>query len=133
MSGLKGRLGEVLFFKILLENDLPVRDFEEEKRHQVQGIDIESNNHTIDVKSNLVDGKFFIEVDAAGWLFNPNKTSELIVHLDVASHEIVWYFRDVARTKFRVSDRLIRVSPTENFREDFMSRSWDDLFALLRS
>ena len=131
-SGMKGRMGELLFYTILRENNLPARDFEEEKQPQVQGIDIETNDHTIDVKSNLVDGMFFIEVDAAGWLFNPKKTSEIIAHIDVASKEIVWYTREAARAKMRVADRLVKIT-SDNFRSDFMSRSWDDLFAHLRS
>ena len=132
MSGMKGRLGEVLFYKILVENNHLARDFEEEKQPQVEGIDIETNGHTIDVKSNLIEGMFFIEVNATGWLFNPRKISELIVHLDVASREVVWYKRADARAKLRTADRLVKIT-SENFRSDFMSRSWDNLFAYLRS
>ena len=129
--GLKGRYGEVLVLKTLIENAIPARDFEEEKLRQVSGVDIETNFYSIDVKANLQEGVFFIEVDAAGWLFNPCKISDLIVHVDIASKECVWYMRKAAQSKIRVSDRLLKITPS-NFREDFMSRSWDDLFQYLR-
>lgn len=131
-AGVKGRAGEVLFCNVLIENHLPARDFEEEKLQQVSGVDVESNGYTIDVKSNLVNSEFFIEVDAAGWLFHPQKTSDLIVHIDVDTADIVWYTREAARANLRTYNRLLKITP-QNFRPSFMSRSWEDLLSYLRS
>jgi hypothetical protein len=131
-TGVRGRIGEVMLRKMLIDNNLPARDFERERVEQLRGIDIESNGHTIDVKSNLHDGVFFIEVDPAGWLFNPNKTSEIIVHIDIATSDVVWYTRAAARANFRVAPRLVKIT-ADNFRPHFMSRSRDELFNLLRS
>lgn len=131
--GLKGRYGEVLVRNVLSENAIPARDFEENKQQQVSGVDIETKSHTLDVKANLQDSVFFIEVDAAGWLFNPVKISDLIVHIDVASQECVWYTRSDAKSKIRVGaqNQLLKITP-HNYRPDFMSKSWPDLFAYLR-
>lgn len=133
-SGAKGRAGEVLVLNKLREQSLPAIDFEEDKRKQVSGIDIQSGRYSLDVKANLHKGTFFIEIDPQGWLFHFSKTSDIIVHVDPDTEEVVWYKRDDARSKVRHSTlrQLVRIHEG-NFRPDWMSCSWGDLFTLLRS
>lgn len=132
-SGAKGRAGEVLVLNKLREQSIPAIDFEEDKLKQVRGLDIQTDRFSLDVKANLHKGRFFIEVDPQGWLFHFSKTSNLIVHVDPDSEEVVWYKRDDARSHIRHSTlrQLVRIHEG-NFRPGWMSRSWDDLFALLR-
>lgn len=130
-SGFKGRIGELLVARILEEQSIPFQDFEEEKHQQISGIDLQVGTHSLDVKSNLNSGVFFIEVNNNGWLFNPQKTSDIIVHVDVKTSECVWYTRKAAQASIRRDYALVKITP-QNTRP-FMSKSWDDLFALLRS
>lgn len=133
-SGERGRLGEVYVINILRENNIQAIDFEEEKQQQIEGVDIETDQFTIDVKTNLKRGEFFIETGSSGWLFHPRKTSDIILHVDPQTSNIVWYRRAEAQSKIRktaLSSDLIRITQ-HNFRPDFMSSSWDDLFNTLR-
>ena len=130
-SGVKGRQGELLVASILEEQSIPFQDFEEEKHQQVSGIDLQVGTHSLDVKSNLNNGVFFIEVSSNGWLFNPQKTSDIIIHVDVKTSECVWYTRKAAQASIRRDYALVKITP-QNARP-FMSRSWDDLFTVLRS
>jgi hypothetical protein len=130
-TGFKGRKGELLVASILDEQSIPYQDFEEEKHQQISGIDLQVGTHSIDVKSNLNRGVFFVEVNSTGWLFNPKKTSDIIIHVDVKTSECVWYTRKAAQASIRRDHALIKIT-TSNARP-YMSRSWDDLFTLLRS
>lgn len=72
-----------------------------DKEKQIQGIDFTiKKNHwridvTVDVKSNLRDGYFFIENDSSGWLRHPNKKTIRIVHVDPDTGWICEYDRKV--------------------------------------
>lgn len=133
-SGAKGRIGELLVLNILQEQSIPAVDLEEDKHKQVRGLDIQTNKYSLDVKTNLHKGTFFIEVDPLGWLFHHSKVSDVIVHIDDKTKEIVWYLRDVAKSKIKVdrTRKIVRIHEG-NFKQEWMSRSWDDLFDLLRS
>lgn len=132
-SGVKGRKGELLVARILEEQSIPFQDFEEEKLQQVSGIDLQVGTHSLDVKSNLNNGVFFIEVDSNGWLFNPKKTSDIILHFDIRTSECVWYTRAAAKASIRQDSIYPLVKITAQNARPFMSSSWDDLFTLLRS
>lgn len=133
-SGAKGRAGELLILNILQEQSIPAIDLEEDRHKQVRGLDIQTENYSLDVKTNLHRGTFFIEVDPLGWLFHHSKISDIIVHIDPDTKEIVWYRREVAKSKLRINclRPLVRIHEG-NFKPEWMSRSWDDLFTLLRS
>lgn len=133
-SGNKGRVGEVLVLNKLVEQSLPAIDFEEDRYKQVTGVDIQSGSYTLDIKANLHEKAFFIEVDPEGWLFHPFKCSDIIVHVDIDCGDIVWYRRACAKTKLRCNPLrpLVRIHEG-NFKPEWMSRSWEDLFQLLRS
>lgn len=134
MSGMKGRYGEVLFFQMLERENISAKDYEDQRAKQLAGVDIEAGKYTIDVKANLEDGVFFIEVDPKGWLFNPKKISDVIVHIDVATQSVVWYMRNVAKSKIICSEyrTLVKITPS-NIRTDFMHTDCNDLYRLLRS
>lgn len=133
-SGAKGRAGEVLVLNKLREQSIPAIDFEEDKLKQVRGLDIQTDRFSLDVKANLHKGRFFIEVDPQGWLFHFSKTSNLIVHVDITTEEIVWYTRCAAKKHLRINCLRPLISiHNHNFRSAWMSRSWDDLFQLLKS
>jgi len=130
-SGFKGRQGELLVASILEEQSIPFQDFEEEKHQQVSGVDLQVGTHSLDVKSNLNGGVFFIEVNSNGWLFNPKKTSDIIIHVDVKTSECIWYTRKAAQASIRRDYALVKITP-QNTRP-FMSKSWDDLIQFLKT
>ena len=133
-SGDIGRRGEVLVCSKLNQAGLLAQDFEEQYKEQVAGIDISVNGCTIDVKANLHNQQFWIETGTQGWLFNPRKTSHIILHVDISTEEVVWYPRLQAVTFIRRSaspDSLVHIT-TDKFRSNFMSRSWDNLFIFLQ-
>lgn len=134
MSGMKGRYGELLFIQMLGKRQIHATDCESSRSKQLAGIDVEVGKHTIDVKSNLENHQFYIEVGPLGWLFNPQKTSDIIVHIDVATLDIVWYLREIARTKIVCNaDRdLIKITKS-NFRPDFMNTDCTTLCELITS
>lgn len=132
-SGVKGRVGELLFASIIFSlSGLEVKDFEDQYCKQVAGIDIEVNGHTIDIKSNLHNGEFFVERDPKGWLFNTMKTSSIIVHFDFDTREIVWYLREVGQRKFRVDNKALTKLCVDTL-PPWISTSWEDLITLLKS
>lgn len=137
-AGERGRTAELLVMDILTRNNIEYEDFEDDYQYQVAGIDILTDKLSIDVKGNLYKGHFYIENGTTGWLFNPNKTSDVILHVDPNTEEVVWYYRSVAASKIRsVNDygekkSIFKVSDI-NFREDFMYRDWESLFKLLQS
>ena len=133
-SGAKGRIGELLILNTLQEQSIPAVDLEEDKRKQVRGLDIQTEKYSLDVKTNLHEGTFFIEVDPLGWLFHHSKISDIIIHVDPITKEVVWYHREVAKQKLRINciRPLIRIHEG-NFKSEWMSQSWDDLFILLKS
>lgn len=70
------------------------------KSQQVRGVDITfkkptwHNSYSCDVKANLQDnGMFYVETDSGGWLFNPNKTSDRIWHVNPKTGWMAWYDR----------------------------------------
>lgn len=139
-SGERGRSAELFVLGVLRNNGIKADDYEEDYAMQVAGIDIIANNISIDVKGNLYKGYFWIETGSSGWLFNEKKTSDIIVHVDQNTKEIVWYYRTIAKRAIRKVDEkpqsgdnkpLVKIDQY-NFRSDFMSRSWDELFTLLR-
>lgn len=132
ISGDRGRQGEVLVCSILERNGFEVQDFEEQYKEQVAGVDILVNGHTIDVKCNLHNKQFWIETGYEGWLFNSRKTSDIILHVDLDTEDVVWYTRESAKTKVRKTEHLTTHISESKFHPGFMSRSWDDLFTLLQ-
>lgn len=138
-TGERGRTAEILVMQILESASIEAQDFEEDYKMQVAGIDLISNGLSIDVKGNLYKGHFYIENGTQGWLFNVNKTSNIILHVDPATKDVVWYHRSVAQSKIRQvvehkgsSKSLIKIDQN-NFRPEFMSRSWEELYTLLRT
>jgi len=137
ISGERGRTAEMLVIGIINSAGISAEDFESDYDKQVAGIDIVSNGLSIDVKGNLYNGHFYIENGTRGWLFNSNKKSDIILHVDPNTSEVVWYSRNIAQQKIRmVTDygrdtSLVKIDQS-NFRKDFMNTSWDDLFAILR-
>lgn len=75
----------------------------QDRCNQARGRDIEFNNgkwknyYTADIKNNLKYNKFYVEMDDAGWLFNPNKDSHRIWHVDPETGQMVWYDRNDMR------------------------------------
>ena len=71
------------------------------KSEQVKGVDITfkdpkwSNSYTCDVKANIHStyGSFYVETDDSGWLFNRNKNSDRIWHVNPDTGWMAWYGR----------------------------------------
>jgi hypothetical protein len=75
-------------------------NYRSDKSFQRAGIDIVFKKDTwkrsfsADVKNNISpSGSFCVEIDAKGWLFNPNKISNRIWHVNPDTGAMAWYDR----------------------------------------
>lgn len=100
-SGEIGSSGEQLFKRQLDKRWIPYVHYEDDKAEQCAGIDFKVSGYTIDVKTNLHGAVAYIELGQGGWLFDPKKTSDIILHLDRESEHHCWYFRKEAQKAFR--------------------------------
>jgi hypothetical protein len=101
LTGKIGRIGELCLATFLIEKGYHVTDHEESYTKQLQGIDLTITNRsfkrpfTIDVKANLrTDGVFFIETSQRGWLYNQQKVSDCIWHINPTTLNMAWYSRN---------------------------------------
>lgn len=137
-SGQLGRTGELFAINRLREQLIPATDTENDRHLQVSGVDIVTPGCTVDVKSNLKRGRFFVETGLRGWLFHPSKTSDVIIHVDVSTGECAWYYRSHLSKVIRpqpisASNSSSGLVPlTHTSRPDIISNSWDDFFAACR-
>lgn len=100
--GKKGREAELFLLKVLSEQfKWEVRDSEENFSDQIRGVDITfrspnwANWYTADVKGNLQNtGRFYVDTDEDGWLFNSKKVSNRIWHVNPSTGWMVWYDRE---------------------------------------
>ena len=97
-SGVKGRSGESFFIKVFKAKGWKVIDHESGRSKQCSGVDVTLKKKdvvlTIDVKTNLKENKSFaVEVQPDGWLYNTEKTSECICHVDPISRIYAIYPR----------------------------------------
>lgn len=100
-KGDKGRAGELFFYNFYTKKGYYVHDKEDDIPLQTAGVDfiVETvkGGFTVDVKNNLVvddeDLNIVVEVKPDGWLFNPDKLSEFISHVNPSHGIIVTYRR----------------------------------------
>lgn len=99
-----GREGELTVLKEVASwKEFEVLDHEQDKEKQLQGIDISikksnwSRFYTVDVKTgrSYLDEYGTIKINATkdGWLFNKNKTSDRIWHVNLNTKWMAWYDR----------------------------------------
>jgi hypothetical protein len=100
-SGVKGDQGEEFLCKVFEAWDWDYEHYSSSRLHQVRGIDVSfrkpgwAKSYTADVKSNLdTYGNFFVETSDEGWLFNPQKTSDRVWHVNPDTGWMAWYGRD---------------------------------------
>lgn len=99
--GAKGEEGESFLARVFSSWGWEYRMFPESKQQQIKGVDIEFRDpnwvkfYSADVKHNIDQyGNFFVETDQKGWLFNKNKTSDRIWHVNTDTGWMAWYGRD---------------------------------------
>jgi hypothetical protein len=96
-NGAKGRAAELLYAQHVANQGMIAHDRESDYHDQVSGIDfiVQKGDKlfTVDVKGNLNNKRFYVEVGPRGWLFNPKKISEFIIHIDINTHDAVLYKR----------------------------------------
>lgn len=111
--------GEQLWEKFALRTYDEVINHSSDRKKQIQGADFSikkdswSRYYTVDVKSNMKGGYFYIENTQDGWLRNPRKTTDRIVHVDVSTGYICEYDRkDMIRflDANNISQELIRMN-----------------------
>ena len=123
-TGKQGRSGELWLAAFLRNKNYNVEDCESSKENQLKGVDLTISgnslfrSYTIDVKTNLQnDGTFFIETNERGWLFNPNKTSDCIWHVNPDTKNMIWY----SRKKMKNAINLLKTDLT--FKQFFNSNN----------
>lgn len=86
----KGRVAEQVFAYWANTNGYNVTDNESDRQLQLSGCDVtitKGNNVThVDIKGNVTDGRFIIEIHPSGWLFSDKKTSDHICHVGSTSN-----------------------------------------------
>lgn len=100
--GRQGRDAELFLIKVLSEQfRWEVFDSEQSFTDQVAGVDITfkspnwANWYTADVKGNIQEnGRFYVDTDENGWLFNIKKKSDRIWHVNPKTGWMVWYDRE---------------------------------------
>lgn len=140
----KGDEGELIFVSQMNARGINTRTFPSDYKMQVAGIDVLCNNEVaIDVKYNYKKGRhngkafgyFYIENDTGGWLFNPNKISEIVVHVCQSdTNQCCWYFRDEARKNVQIRTHkgsICKINALSNTR--YIHHGWDSLAEYIRS
>lgn len=125
-SGAKGDRGEQFMCEVYSSWGWEFEHFPSSFAHQVGGVDFSfrkpewANFYTADIKSNLDQyGNFYVETNDDGWLFNPQKVSDRIWHVNPDTGWMAWYDRKEMRRyilseglwnttlcKFTVRDKL---------------------------
>lgn len=123
--------GEQLWEQFAIRTYDEVINHSKDKNKQIQGADFSikkdswSRYYTVDVKSNMKYGHFYIENTANGWLRNPKKTTDRIVHVDVSNGYICEYDRkDMIRylDSNNIKDELVRMSSFDVDIQEFTKR-----------
>jgi hypothetical protein len=109
-TGKKGRDFEIYLPPILRRRGFVVTDFEEDRELQVRGCDITiqlgSTIVSADLKHNLSDkNSFCVESWSTGWLYNKQKTSQLIIHGNTFTEQVFGY-RRTDMIKYLVDNRV---------------------------
>lgn len=100
--GKQGRDAELFLMKVLSEQfKWEVCDQEAQREDQISGVDVAfkaptwSNWYTADVKGNIQEnGRFYVDTDVDGWLFDSRKISHRIWHVNPKTGWMVWYDRN---------------------------------------
>jgi len=98
-AGIKGDQGERLYYDFAVRRYDSVSWNQSNKADQAAGADFSIKNnkwpkaYTVDVKANLKSGDFYIDNKASGWLWAQKKVSDIIVHLDIDTGDLVQYYR----------------------------------------
>lgn len=99
-TGARGLIGEKLVTQALRDMGCEVELYEDDYQMQVAGIDVEVRTcdgvfvYNADVKANMKStGAFCVEIDSNGWLFNPKKTSQKIIHVNPTTGWMAIYDR----------------------------------------
>ena len=99
-SGAKGDQGEYFLCEVFNTWGWEFTVHPSSFNHQLEGVDITfrkpswTHSYTADVKANLNEyGSFFVETDDSGWLFNENKRSDRLWHVNPTTGWMAWYGR----------------------------------------
>lgn len=99
-----------------------------DRKQQTAGVDFSikkdswRNYYTVDIKSNMKYGYFFVENNKEGWLRNPNKTTHRIVHIDTSTGWCCEYDREKMISYLDVNnykDDLVRLTNTKHALDGF--------------
>lgn len=109
-SGIKGDHGERLYSAFANKKYDVVHWNQSDKIDQAAGADFTINMHgwkrsyTVDVKANYKNGVFFVDNKPSGWLWAKKKTSDIIVHLDVVTGDLLQYYRKDMKSLMELRD-----------------------------
>ena len=110
-DGILGHKGEELFYQYAIRTYDEVYWYANDMKEQVKGVDFKFKKsswrflYSADIKANMKGkfingryyGKFVVEANKSGWLKNPRKTSNRIIHLDVENNYYLEYSRDLMK------------------------------------
>jgi len=107
-TGAKGRQGELFVIKVIVSWGWEVVYYNQHKTYQLQGKDIAfrkpgwSRFYTADVKNNMWEnGSFMVDTTRHGWLFDDDKISDRIWHVNTDTGRMAWYDRQYMQQYIR--------------------------------
>jgi len=122
-EGPDARKAELAVLDYIIKNkrlDEQVKDFEADRDYQIKGYDLQYKHHVIDVKNNLKNGFFAVEVFKYseeqdeyynGWIRDPNKETTLYWHYGLSTGKMALYNRNKmveylkSQNKYKWEDR----------------------------
>ena len=121
----RGIKAEKLYYNYAKENYFKVIHHDSDRDKQNQGIDFEvwQNNLSkspigIDVKGTLFsDGAFVVENSPEGWIRNPKKKNDKVVHLNTEDMRAIEYDRE---SMIRYLDEVVKSE------DELVWLQWDD-------
>jgi len=118
-DGVVGSRGEELFYQYAIRTYDEVYWYQNDMSEQVKGVDFKFKKsawrflYSADIKTNMKGkfingkyyGKFVVEANKKGWLKNPKKTSNRIIHLDLENLYYLEYSRDLMKSYLASIDK----------------------------
>jgi hypothetical protein len=92
-------IAEEMYYQFAIRTYADVQYMPSDRSFQTRGIDLLVKQaswprfYAVDVKANMHGIKFWIDNRESGWLRNPQKRTDIIVHIDVDSKHALQYTR----------------------------------------
>jgi hypothetical protein len=137
--GALGAKGEELFYQYAIRTYDEVYWYQNDMKQQVKGVDFKFKKlawqflYSADIKANMkgkfINGKYYgtfvVEANNHGWIKNPKKTSNRIIHLDIENLFYLEYSRDVMKSYLaNTDDKLVFFNTCDSVLNDLNAKQF---------